>query len=87
MIRLKIAVALAPAMIIISCTNTPDLSSDFGDAVASNKAMHIINPGPADAALEAPEMEGKRAALALDRYVRGETTELEQLRTSDTGGN
>ena len=87
MIRLKMAVALVPAITLISCASPTNLSPDFGNAVASNKAMHIINPGPADAALEAPAMEGKRAALAIDRYVKGETAELEQLTTSGGQGS
>ncbi len=86
MIRLKMAIALVPAITLISCATPTNLSPDLGNAVATNKAMHIINPGPADAALEAPDMEGNRAALALERYIRGDTPELEELSTSGRSG-
>ncbi len=54
---------------LAGCANTT-FDEAFGDAVEQNKAVHIVNPEPA--AVDVPDLEGRRAALALRRYKRGQ---------------
>ena len=61
------AAFLWPAL--AGCANTT-FDEAFGDAVEQNKAAHIVNPEPA--AVDVPDLEGARAALALRRYKRGQ---------------
>ncbi len=61
------AAFLWPAL--AGCANTT-FDEAFGDAVEQNKAVHIVNPEPA--AVDVPDLEGARAALALRRYKRGQ---------------
>ncbi len=61
------AAFLWPAL--AGCTNTT-FDESFGDAIEQNKAAHIVNPEPA--AVDVPELEGARAALAIRRYKRGQ---------------
>ena len=60
------AAFLWPAL--AGCANTT-FDEAFGDAIEQNKAAHIVNPEPA--AIDVPDLEGARAALALQRYKRG----------------
>ena len=52
-----------------ACTAPATLSDDFGNAVRHNKAMHIINPPASEAVVS--DMNGPRAAGAIDRYESG----------------
>jgi hypothetical protein len=61
------AAFLWPAL--AGCANTT-FDEAFGDAIEQNKAAHIVNPEPA--AIDVPDLEGARAALALRRYKRGQ---------------
>lgn len=54
----------------------------FGESVAHNNQVHIINPDPASAADTAIPGDGARAALAQGRYRRGEVIEPQGLQTS-----
>ena len=56
--------------VLAGCTNTT-FDESFGDAIEQNKAVHIVNPDAA-AAVDVPDLEGARAALALRRYKRGQ---------------
>ncbi len=55
--------------ILAGCSN-PTFDEAFGNAIEQNKAAHIVNPEPA--AVDVPELEGARAALAIQRYKRGQ---------------
>ncbi len=55
--------------ILAGCANTT-FDEAFGNAVEQNKAAHIVNPEPA--AVDVPDLEGARAALAVQRYKRGQ---------------
>ncbi len=55
--------------VLAGCAN-PTFDEAFGDAIEQNKAAHIVNPEPA--AVDVPDLEGARAALALRRYKRGQ---------------
>ena len=54
-----------------ACTNTlpqTDLNPGFGDSYYQNIAVQTIDPTPANAGSGAPDLEGQRAAIAIDRY-------------------
>jgi len=55
--------------VLAGCANTT-FDESFGNAIEQNKAAHIVNPEPA--AVDVPELEGARAALAIQRYKRGQ---------------
>ncbi len=55
--------------VLAGCANTT-FDEAFGDTIEQNKAVHIVNPEPA--AVDVPDLEGARAALAIQRYKRGQ---------------
>ncbi len=55
--------------VLAGCANTT-FDEAFGDAIEQNKAVHIVNPEPA--AVDVPDLDGARAALAIRRYERGQ---------------
>lgn len=61
------------------------LSPDFGNAIRHNEAVQIIDPEPAPADVQAPTLDGRRAASAMARYQNGEVRALEIERTADSG--
>ena len=64
----------AVALSATACMAPESLHSDFGNATAQYKALHIIDPVPADANLPAPDMDGQRAAGVMGRYSQGQVT-------------
>ncbi len=68
---------------LAACTAPTTLSDDFGNAVRHNKAVHIINPAPAQAVIS--NMDGPRAAGAIGRYQRGEVVQPRTLSTTSIG--
>jgi type IV pilus biogenesis protein CpaD/CtpE len=59
------------ALALVACTNkTPqmDLNTGFGDAYYHNIAAQVINPNPANAGSGAPDLEGQRGRIAIERY-------------------
>jgi hypothetical protein len=85
---MKTTTLLLPAAALLAlsaCAQPEHLGADFGNAVEQNMSMHIINPSPVYIAPEVPDMEGNRAAGALDRYQAGGETEVEAVRTTDVG--
>lgn len=58
------------------------LGADFGEAVSGNAARQIIDAEPAAARLGAPNMDGRRAAAAIERYATGAVIEPEAVDTT-----
>ena len=54
----------------------------FGNAVAQNQAAHIIDPEPAEVGVP-PDFDGRRAALAISRYQRGQVIRPRTVETTD----
>ncbi len=82
-----IGVTLAAATLAaaVGCSNMPapeSLSPGFGNATAHNMAMHIIDPLPADMNLPAPDLNGQRGGVLMDRYVKGQVIAPERLTTT-----
>ena len=61
------------------------LGADFGNAVSHNAGQHVIDPRPAQALEGAPDMDGARAAGALERYRGGQATAPKSPETSAFG--
>jgi hypothetical protein len=77
------------ALALVACTNkTPqmDLNTGFGDAYYHNIAAQVINPNPANAGSGAPDLEGQRARIAIDRYDTTTTVAPVTTTTSSVGG-
>ncbi len=53
--------------------------ADFGNAIAQDMAVHIIDPAPVGAENTAIDMNGERAALAMERYATGQVIEPEEV--------
>jgi len=47
------------------------ISLDVGDAVAHNKAVHIIDPWPHHAERTATDTDSKRMIVAVEKYEQG----------------
>jgi hypothetical protein len=56
-----------------------------GDAVATNKVTHIIDPWPRAAANRNIEANGQRMQSAMERYRTNQTTPLATTSTSSVG--
>ncbi len=55
----------------------------YGNAVSQNNAVMIIDPQPASAANTDFDLDGRKDALAIERYRTGTVIPPEELRTSD----
>ena len=71
---------------LTACYAAPDQYSPMvGKAVRNNLAQQIVPPSVAEPA-GPPDLNGVRAAGAIDRYVRDRTIPLENFSTLSTGG-
>ncbi len=66
-------------------TNKGPLGRDFSDSVHHNMSMHIIDPAPSFEGREVPDMDGERAAGAIENYTTGEVIEPEAEGFTDFG--
>ncbi len=81
--RMTTTIAFAALLVLPACANDEPLGVDFGNAVESNKAMHIIDPAPVYDAPETPDYDGTRAGAALQRYEDGAVIQPKTLETGD----
>ena len=70
---LTLAALAAAAALLCGChqpyfARNEGVTFQAGDAVAANKAIHIIDPWPASAASARLDTSGVRAAAAIERY-------------------
>ena len=73
------------AGLVGACAAPETLNPNLGNAVRHNMAIHIINPDPRLPDVNGPEMSGRRAAKAVERYHEGEVIEPERVETTRTG--
>jgi type IV pilus biogenesis protein CpaD/CtpE len=78
-----VAAALLGACGPTSQTKGP-LHESLGDAVRHNIAAQVVDPEPEVANKGEPEMDGRRGALAIERYQTG--TEKDTAAPITTGG-
>ena len=76
----------AAAVSLAGCGTEPQtrISADFGEAIQHNMAAHIINPAPVQAA--PTDLDGRRARVAVERYLKGQVKEVAAPTTSQVGG-
>ncbi len=62
--------------------NKEPLGRDYGEAVHHNLSVHVFDPAPNLEGKETPDMNGNRAAGALERYKTGTELEPESIDTT-----
>ena len=83
MIVRNATITLIVAMGLSACVESNEpLQSGFGDAYHHNIAVQVINPEPENAGSGAPNLDGERAGLAIERYKAGNIIEPVQVDTS-----
>ena len=63
--------------------NDAPLGRDFGNSIHHNLSVQVIDPAPNLEGKEVPNMEGTRAAGAIQRYDTGTVIEPETIETTD----
>jgi hypothetical protein len=86
----SIVPALAVAALLGGCADIyydrrETVTFHAGDAVASNKIVHMIDPWPRAAANRNIESNGERMQRAVERYRKNKTTPLQTTSTSSAG--
>jgi type IV pilus biogenesis protein CpaD/CtpE len=85
----NILLTIAVTLSLVACTNKApqmELSTGFGDAYYHNIAAQVINPNPANAGSGAPDLEGQRGRIAIERYHTTTTVAPVTTTTSSVGG-
>jgi type IV pilus biogenesis protein CpaD/CtpE len=85
----KILLTIAATFSLAACTNKApqmDLNTGFGDAYYHNIAAQVVNPNPANAGSGAPDVDGQRARIAIDRYNTTTTIAPVTTTTTSVGG-
>jgi uncharacterized membrane protein YgcG len=88
--KIALFVLISSLPLLAACAgNDNDFKADegqpaasFGDAVKRDMAVQIVNP---EAGHEPLTMEGQRAALAQDRYVKGKVIKPADINSSGNG--
>ena len=80
--RLSLLGLAAAGLGLAACQAPDTLNPGFGDSVRHNMAMHIINPDPAPAEANGPDLYGPRGANAMTRYTTDQTEQLQDVSTS-----
>ena len=90
----KLMILSGAALALAGCSHidpkTGSVDRQFGEAIAWNKAVQVVNPDPvytADATK--PGSDGEKAAAATKRYRTDAVKEVERVATStsSTGGS
>jgi len=83
---MKQGIAILPfaLLLAVSACDGPQrpLGRDFGEATSANFARQVVNPEPVYAGYGATDMDGTRAAGAMERYKAGTTVTPESVNTT-----
>ena len=71
------------AVALAACQHNYPLGQGFGNASEHNNALQIIDPNPVTANAGAPNLNGRRAAIAIENYEAHEVEEFEAETTTD----
>ena len=71
------------AAALAACQHNYPLGQGFGNSVEHNNALQIIDPNPVTANAGAPNLNGRRAAIAIENYETGEVEEVQIETTTD----
>jgi hypothetical protein len=72
---------------VAACQHLEPIGRDYGNAVTHNMSMQVIDPAPNLEGKEIPDMEGTRAAGAIERYNTGTVIEPETIETTSAIGD
>jgi hypothetical protein len=73
-------------VVLSACQQIDPAGADtFGNAVAHNMELQVVNPEPTHAA-GPPELSGSRAALAIGRYETDQVEKPRDFRTTTAVG-
>ncbi len=67
---------------VAACQHLEPLGRDFGNAYNHNLSVQVIDPAPNLEGKEIPDLEGVRAAGAIERYNTGAEIEPESIETT-----
>ncbi|MGH6933146.1 MAG: hypothetical protein ACREEE_12010 [Dongiaceae bacterium] len=81
-----VSLAAMAGALLAACTQGPFDNPPLGDATKQNFAVQIIDPRPAPTAL-APDMDGRVAASAIERYKTGAIVPPQPESTESGGSN
>lgn len=74
--RLRLSFAIGITLVSAGCTDylarRETINAHAGEAMAYNRAIHVIDPWPAHAARTAIAVDGVRVERVMDRYRNGE---------------
>ena len=65
-----------------ACQHLEPLGRDYGNAYNHNLSVQVIDPAPSFEGREVPDMNGERAAGAVDRYATGAVIAPEEVETT-----
>ena len=71
------------AVALAACQHNYPLGQGFGNSVEHNNALQVVDPNPVTANAGAPNLNGRRAAIAIENYETGEIEELQVETTTD----
>ena len=71
------------AAALAACQHNYPLRQGFGNSVEHNNALQIVDPNPVTANAGAPNLNGRRAAIAIENYETGEVEEVEAETTTE----
>ena len=80
-----IAATLLALGLLAGCSNHTPLTPGFGNAVAQNLAVQVVEPLPAPEP-GSVDHSGRRAADAVERYEAGQVKPPRPVRTAIIGG-
>jgi type IV pilus biogenesis protein CpaD/CtpE len=80
---MKTQASILLAGLLLAGCNTPsdEPRPEFGEAIRTNMAAHVIDPTP-PASMELPPADGARRALMIQRYQRDEVETPREPTTS-----
>ena len=64
----------------------PYVATPLGDAVAQNYAVHVVDPNP-PVRQQPPNLNGRRAGVAINRYLRNRVIRPEDPGVAGAGGS
>src|SRR5262245_54744608 len=95
-LALAVASLLAAAVGVAGCSSdhiheyrahTDKVTAGAGDAMASNRAVHTVDPWPAYSQKTQIDMDGKRAQVAVRRYESNTTSKPQGLSSGSSAAN
>lgn len=94
MTKIKPAATMIAGFVLLGtagCSQVPQhvMGRDFGEATYHNAAVQVIDPMPEHADAGAPDLNGNRATLAIQRYEANQVKEpvTTQTTTVLSGGS